>query len=65
MERLQKKLEVCSLWFPLLENPASVIQSQWTKPATFIHKITNSTVMFLSLEQIGELDDIKILNLMC
>ena len=65
MERLQKKLEVCSLGFPLLGNPAPVIQSQWMKPATFIHKIMNSTVMFLSLEQTGELDNSKILDLMC
>lgn len=37
------------------------VQSQWTKPASFIHKIMNSTIMSLSLGQIGrlELDDSK------
>ena len=62
MERLQKELEVCSLRFPLLENLAPVFQSQWMKPATFIHKIMNSTLMSLSLEQTGELDNSKILD---
>ena len=65
MERLQKKVKVCSLRFPLLENPAPFIQSQWTKPATFILKIMNSTVMSLSLEQTGELDNSKISDLIC
>ena len=65
MERLQKKLEIRSLRFPLLETPAPVIQLQWTKPASFIHKIMNSTVMSLSLEQTGKLDNSKIMDLIC
>ena len=65
MERLQKELGIYSLRFPLLETPAPAIQLQWTKPASFIHKIMNSTIMSLSLEQTGELDNSRIVDLMC
>ena len=75
MERLQKKLEVryrgyvyvrCGFISAFGKSCScySYIQSQWTKAATFIHKIMNSTLMSLSLEQTGEIHNSKISNLM-